>query len=94
MSHYYGDPENERVVIYDNNNSSEYIRTDLVPQWQQIETAPKDRPFLARVSHIGKVMVVEWDQDMECLVVDVPSGSWEDDFEIDLWCDFIPPPAT
>ena len=42
MSAYYGDPESERVFIYDNKDAAEYIRADLVPQWQPIETAPKD----------------------------------------------------
>ncbi len=42
MSAYYGDPESERVFIYDNKDAAEYIRADLVPQWLPIETAPKD----------------------------------------------------
>lgn len=40
MSHYYGDPENERVFIYDNNDAAEYIRADLVPQWQPSDGRP------------------------------------------------------
>ena len=46
MSAYYGDPESERVFIYDNKDAAEYIRSDLVPQWQPIETAPLHEDLL------------------------------------------------
>ena len=89
MSHYYGDPENERVFIYDNNDAAEYIRADLVPQWQPIETAPKD----------GTVILL-WND--RCELAFWNGRSWDDgDFHDDLGHGFThwqplptPPPAT
>lgn len=48
-----------------------YIRADLVPQWQPIETAPKD----------GTKIVLFWPEDKYCSL-----GAWFDDPMGGCWC--------
>ena len=49
----------DKVTMYD--GQQEYIRSDLVPQWQPIETVPINTPVLAAVRHepeYGRVAIV------------------------------------
>lgn len=73
----------------------EYIRADLVPQWQPIETAPKDgREFLACYGRCNNAMhLVSYNRIHSYWQ---SKGEYVGGFmqNATAWCDFTPPPAT
>ena len=83
------------VSAVDDGDSVAFIRADLVPQWQPIETAPKDgREFLACYGRCNNAMhLVSYNRIHSYWQ---SKGEYVGGFmqNATAWCDFTPPPAT
>ena len=69
-----------------------YIRADLVPQWQPIETAPKDGTEILTIRSNGYIAKGVWYENpfgREDTVIDCASGKW---WSVTHWMPLPAPP--
>lgn len=74
------------------NGDTEYIRADLVPQWQPIETAPKDGTEILTLrsnGHIAKAIWYDNPFGRTDTVIENASGKW---WSVTHWMPLPTPP--
>ena len=70
-----------------------YIRADLVPQWQPIETAPKDGTEILTIRSNGYIRNAKWYDNpfgRKDTVIDDADGKW---WSVTHWMPLPSPPA-
>lgn len=81
----------ERTMSMGYVDSTKYIRADLVPQWQPIETAPRDGAIIAWCRRANGATHAQWvDRWKEW----VAYGAEEIDLDPSHWIQLQPPPTN
>jgi len=90
-------PEKQLITWVDDNGEyvglCEYIRADLVPQWQPIETAPKDGTEILTIrsnGFIGKGVWYDNPFGRKDTVIENASGKW---WSVTHWMPLPAPPS-
>lgn len=89
----------ERIITWKDDDTGKfvgmckYIRADLVPQWQPIETAPKDGTEILTIRSNGYIRNAKWYDNpfgRKDTVIDDADGKW---WSVTHWMPLPSPPA-